>query len=54
MAVLMGLGSTCRHLRVDPQAYFTWALERRGTHAGVFGKTAAHLTPAEYAAEIAA
>jgi len=49
MAVLMGLASTCRHLGVDPQAWFTWALERRGTHKDLFGLTAGQLTPAAYA-----
>lgn len=48
IAVLMGLSATCRNLRVDPQAYFTWALERRGTHADVFGLSAEQLTPAAY------
>jgi transposase len=48
MAVLMGLASTCRHLGVDPQAWFTWALERRGTHKDLFGLTPEQLTPAAY------
>lgn len=52
MATLMGLGSTCRHAGVDPQAYFTWALERRGTHADLFGMSAEELTPAAYAAQL--
>lgn len=52
MATLMGLAATCRHLGVDPQAYFTWALERRGTHRDVFGLTAEQLTPAAYAATL--
>ncbi|MEZ4319806.1 MAG: hypothetical protein R3F61_19990 [Myxococcota bacterium] len=52
MAVLMGLSATCRNLQVDPQAYFTWALERRGTHASVFGLEAHQLTPAAYKATL--
>jgi hypothetical protein len=46
----MGLAATCRHLDIDPQAYFTWALERRGTHADLFNLTAEQLTPAAYRA----
>lgn len=52
MAILMGLAATCRHLGVDPQAYFTWALERRGTHRDVFGLSAEQLTPAAFAATL--
>ena len=48
MATLMGLAATCRHLGVDPFRYFTWALERRGTHKDVFGLAAEQLTPAAY------
>ena len=54
MATLMGLAATCRHLRVDPQAYFTWALERRGTHADAFGLPVEELTPAAYQAVLGA
>ena len=50
MATLMGLSATCRHLGVDPQAWFTWALERRGTHKDVFDMTPEQLTPAAYKA----
>ena len=48
LAIHMGLAMTCRNLRVDPQAYYTWALERVGTHRDVFGMTAEQLTPAAY------
>lgn len=54
MATLMGLAATCRHLDVDPQAWFTWALERRGTHRDVFDMTPEQLTPAAYKAIIGA
>lgn len=54
MATLMGLAATCRHLGVDPQAWFTWALERRGTHRDVFDMTPEQLTPAAYKATIEA
>lgn len=54
MAVLMGLSATCRNLGVDPQAYFTWALERRGTHASAYGLGAHQLTPAAYKATLPA
>ncbi len=50
MATLMGLAATCRLQGVDPQAWFTWALERRGTHADLFALTAEQLTPAAYKA----
>ena len=50
MATIMGLAATCRHLDIDPQAYFTWALERRGTHADLFGLAAEQLTPTAYKA----
>jgi hypothetical protein len=52
MATLMGLAATCRHHGVDPQAWFTWALERRGTHKDVYGMTPDQLTPAAYKALI--
>ena len=54
MATLMGLAATCRHLGVDPQAWFTWALERRGTHKDVFDMKPEQLTPAAYKAIIVA
>lgn len=54
MAIIMGLAATCRHLDVDPQAWFTWALERRGTHKDVFDMTPEQLTPAAYKAFIEA
>ena len=47
---LMGLAATCRHLDVDPQAWFSWVLERRGTHKGAFEMTPEQLTPAAYKA----
>lgn len=52
MATLMGLAATCRHLGVDPQAWFTWALERRGTHKDVFAMAPEQITPAAYKAII--
>ncbi|MCA9566288.1 MAG: IS66 family transposase [Myxococcales bacterium] len=54
LAVLMGLSATCRNIGVDPQAWFTWALERRGTHADVYGMQAHQLTPAAYKATLTA
>lgn len=53
MAVLLGLARTCINLKVDPQAYFAWALERRGTHQADHGLRAADLTPAAYRAATA-
>ncbi len=54
MGTLMGLASTCRHRGVDPQAYLTWALERRGTHKDLYGMRAEELTPAAYARSLEA
>ena len=48
MAMLMGMAATVRTLGLDPMAYFTWALERRGTHAAQWGLSARELTPAAY------
>lgn len=33
MAMLLGLAVAVRELGLDRMAYFTWAIERRGTHA---------------------
>lgn len=48
LAVLMGLVATCRLKDIDPQAYLTWALDRRGTWREHFGLPASKLTPAAY------
>ena len=47
-ALLMGLAATVRAHGLDPMAWFTWALERRGTHASQFGLSARELTPAAF------
>jgi transposase len=48
-AVLLGISSTCRRLRVDLHAYLTWVFVRLGTHRHKYNLSAADLTPAAYA-----
>lgn len=48
IAVLMGLVSTCRLQKIDPQNYLAWAIERRGTWRDKFGIPVQELTPAAY------
>jgi transposase len=47
-AVLLGLSSTCRRLKVDLEAYLTWVFVRVGTHRDKYNLPAAELTPAAY------
>lgn len=48
IAVLMGLVSTCRLQKIDPQNYLAWAIERRGTWRDKFKIPVDELTPAAY------
>jgi DNA-binding protein H-NS len=47
-AVLLGISSTCRRLKVDLEAYLTWVFVRVGTHRRKYNLSAAELTPAAY------
>jgi transposase len=47
-AVLLGISSTCRRLKVDLEAYLTWVFVRVGTHRDQYDLSAAELTPAAY------
>jgi transposase len=53
-AVLLGISSTCRRLKVDLEAYLTWVFVRVGTHRHKYELAAADLTPAAYLRALAA
>jgi transposase len=52
-AVLLGISSTCRRLKVDLEAYLTWVFVRVGTHRRKYNLSAAELTPAVYKRSLA-
>jgi len=51
-ATLLGMTATCKAIGVHPQAYFTWAFDRLGTHRDVFGLPIEALTPAAFKATL--